>query len=115
MVILDGKNDLRIVPKLNMDHIDLHLGRNMKVDIAAQTLSHSATVGIRTYVHLGMMSAKSLDTAEFMERVNAMFDLGNGTSPDAPNSKASLTTINFREKVRQLRECAQWVGTWRFF
>ena len=115
LVTLDGKSDLRIVPKLNMNHIDLILGRNMKVNIAAQTLSHSAAVGIRTYVRLGMMPAKSLDTAEFMERVNAMFDLGNGTSPNAPNSKASLTPLNFREKACQLQKCAEWVSKWRFF
>ena len=92
-----------------MEHVDLHLGRKMNVDIAAQTLSHSAAVGIRTYVRLGLMPAK------FMEWVNTMFDLGNGTSPDAPNSKASFTPLNYREKVHKMRECARWVGAWRFF
>ena len=87
----------------------------MKVDIAAQTLSRSAAAGIRTYVRLGLMPAKALDTAEFMELVNSMFDLGNGTSPDAPYSKASLSLTNYKEKVLELRKYADWVYKWRFF
>jgi len=83
--------------------------------VYAQTLSRSAAAAIRTYVILGEMSDKALNTATFMERVNDMFDNCNGTSPDAPERKAALTRENMTYKIASMRTDAAWMDDWRFF
>ena len=61
------------------------------------------------------MSEEALATALFMEKVNDMFDKINGTSPNAPESKAAVTSTNMLTKIANMRLNADWVSQWRFF
>lgn len=58
--------ELRLCPKLKSVHVDLPVGLNMKVNLAAQTLSFSTAAAIRCYVQLGKMDSRALDTADFI-------------------------------------------------
>ena len=105
---LENRGQLRLAPKLTATHLELPPGANMKVRIAAQTLSHTSAAPIRAYVRLGDMLGRVLDTAEFMEGINLTFDCCNGTSPNAPQHKAMT-------KISIMRESAEWIGKWQFY
>ena len=79
--------------------MELTIGRNMSVKLAAPTFSRSDAAGIRSYVCIGDVSETALSTAEFMERVNDAFDCANGTSPNAPTHKAAHCAENMDNKV----------------
>ena len=49
----------------------------MRVCLAAQTLSHSVAAGILTYVSLNALPAEAAHTAEFVENIDALFDIFN--------------------------------------
>ena len=115
LVDLECSRELRAAPKLSREHVELPIGRNMSVKLAAQTFSRSSAAAIRTYVRLGDMCEAALSTADFMERVNDAFDCANGTSPNAPVHKAALCADNMVGKVAELRCHAEWIATWRFF
>lgn len=112
---LENRGQLRLAPKLTAAHLELPPGANMKVKLAAQILSFTCAAAIRAYVRLGEMSEQALNTAEFMERANLAFDCCNGTSPNAPEQKAAITTKNMLAKVSVMRASAEWIGQWRFF
>ena len=114
LVDLDCSQELRI-SRLSREHVELPVGRNMNVKLAAQTFSGSSAAAIRTFVRLGLMREEALSTAEFMDCVNKVFDMGNGTSPNAPTNKAALHKDNLMAKVADLQLHADWIGSWRFF
>ena len=115
LVNLECSRELRVAPKLSREHVELTIGRNMCVRLAAQTFSRAAAAAIRTYVRIGDMSEAALSTAEFMERVNDAFDCANGTSPSAPLHKAALCAENLDGKMAALQSNAKWIVSWRFF
>ena len=59
---LEDRGQLQLAPKLTATHLELPPGANMKVRIAAQTISHTSAAAIRAYVRLGDMSERALDT-----------------------------------------------------
>lgn len=74
----DKKTQFRIVPKLT----DIHNPNNfqrMKVKYAAQILSRSVSIGMNTSICLGSLSARTMFTAEFIERFNKLFDILNSS------------------------------------
>ena len=81
-----------MAPKLSSDHVKLPVGRHIKVNIAAQMLSQTCAVVIGTYLYicLGQMNDRAIDTADFMEDFKTLFDVGNGTSPNASAHKPAV-------------------------
>ena len=78
---LEQSSVLRFVPKLTKNHIELNNFKKMNVKLAAQVLSHSVACGIRAYVALQKMSSTALVTADFVERMNRLFDIMNSNDP----------------------------------
>ena len=64
----DAKAQLRLAPRLKSVHVNLPMGKNMRVDIAAETLSRTTGKAIRTYVHFERMSSAALDTPSSARR-----------------------------------------------
>ena len=54
LVDLDCSQELRI-SRLSREHVELPVGRNMNVKLAAQTFSGSSTAAIRTFMQLGLI------------------------------------------------------------
>lgn len=85
----DIKHIPRSVPKLSYDHIELAPFTEMNVGKAAQTLSESVSAGIRAYVHTNKLSSDCINTANYCESFDKLFDCAN--------------SITFKEtKVRRL-------------
>lgn len=136
---LESARQLRFHVQLKRQHVELPLGKKMKVKIAAQTLSRTSAAGtdvcikalstaisgflnelfsfiaIRVYHQMGMMRDRALHMAEFFNRVNNIFDLCNGASPYTLDGKASLSRANSAAKLEKLRSAITWIASWRFF
>lgn len=70
----------RSVPKLTYIHIDLAPFAEMRVNLAAQTLSESVSAGIKTFVETGRLPKECLNTANYCERFDKMFDCANSST-----------------------------------
>lgn len=73
----DRKQTVKLAPKLSQRHINLPPFANMRVRLAAQVLSHSVAAGIYTHVSLGAMPAEAAFTAEFIDKIDSLFDCFN--------------------------------------
>lgn len=73
----DISSTLRLVPKLQKKCIDLPPFAAMNVALSARTLSESCAVGMRHYASTGELSDKALDTADFIEMFDKLFDVFN--------------------------------------
>ena len=74
-----------LAPKLTKLHFDLRPFKKMNVRLASQVLSRSGAVAIRTYVHFGRLPTDALTTADFVEKVDRLFDILNSMSPGSRN------------------------------
>lgn len=111
---LEFAAELRLCPKLKQCHLDLPVGLNMKVNIAAQTLSFSAAAAIRCYVQLGKLSADSLDTADFLEKMNTCFDLVNSSSAQARDpTRVSVSRVNLLSRKADFKALINWISKWK--
>jgi len=71
----------RMAPKLTKLHLEVKDFSKMKVKLATQVFSQSVAAGIRTMVKLRSMAEDTLQTAEFVETVDELFDLLNILGP----------------------------------
>jgi hypothetical protein len=108
----DCKQELRLAPKLSELHLNLRLGKKMKVSLAANVLSHSVASGIRAMVQRGHMPVDSLQTADFIDQMNSIFDLVNSCH----NSKHSrpITAKNIDDHVEQFEKAKEFIASWSF-
>ena len=63
--------------KLTKGHFELSSFSKMRVNKAAQVLSHSVAAGLYTYVAFGKLPAEAAYTANFIEMINNLFDAFN--------------------------------------
>lgn len=70
----------RMVPKLNINHVQLAPYAEMNVSLAAQTLSSSVSAGLKTYVSLKKLLATCLNTAAYSESFDNLFDCANSST-----------------------------------
>ncbi len=76
----DKVQKTRMLHKLRDRHFNLkEFGNKMNVRRAAQVLSHSMAAALSTHASLGSIPADAQETAEFVERVNNLFDLSNSS------------------------------------
>ncbi len=66
----------------------------MRVKLASQILSHSVAAGINTYVALGGLPGAAISTAEFLEKMNKIFDSCNSISLKDPKLQRRPFTQN---------------------
>ena len=76
----DKSNTIRMAPKLHDKHIDLPPFSAMRVNLAAQVLSHSVAAGISTLSILGKLDAEAKHTASFIEMFDQIFNVFNSNS-----------------------------------
>ena len=79
----DQKLTLRYGHKLTKHHFELTSFSKMKVCYAAQVLSRTVAAGIYTHCSLGKMPGEAVHTAEFVERIDSLFDSLNSRSSHA--------------------------------
>ena len=76
----EQKQATRTAPKLTERHINPNGFMKMRVKLADQIFSHSVAAGITLYASLGGFSKSAIGTAEFLERVDKIFDTCNSLS-----------------------------------
>ena len=76
----EQKQAIRTAPKLTERHINPNGFMKMRVKLADQIFSHSVAAGITLYASLGGFSKGAIGTAEFLERVDKIFDTCNSLS-----------------------------------
>lgn len=74
------KQDYRLAHRLTNEHIYPNPFQKMKVKLAAQVFSHSVTAAITTYMSFNMIESSALATANFIEKMNELFDVLNSNS-----------------------------------
>ena len=84
----DKANTIRMAPELHDKHIDLPPFSAMRVNLAAQVLSHSVAAGISTLSILCKLDAEAKHTATFIEMFDQIFNVFNSNS------------LKFRQKFR---------------
>lgn len=75
----DIKHTPRTVPGLSYDHINLSQFAEMNVGWAAQTLSRSVAIGLRSYVRTNKLHDSALFTAAYCEDFDEIFDAANSS------------------------------------
>ena len=73
----DSQKAIRMAPRLTKKHLEVPPFSAMRVNLAAQVLSHTVAAGICTYVDLGKMHDEGMHTAEFVKLIDGLFDIFN--------------------------------------
>jgi hypothetical protein len=76
----DKSNKIRLAPKLTDAHIDLPPFTPMRVNLAAQVLSHTVAAGVFTLCQLGKLPKEAGTTADFLEQMDQLFNALNSKS-----------------------------------
>jgi len=74
---IDSKQKFRLAPRLTAKHLELPAFSKMKVKLAAQVLSRSVAAGLET--HASMLGSDAVDTAEFVQKFDDIFDAVNSS------------------------------------
>ena len=74
---LDKSQPIQMAPKLKEKHINLPPFASMRVNLAAQVLSHSVAAGLASMVTFKQLPESATDTAEFVEHFDALFNTFN--------------------------------------
>ena len=110
----DKSNKIRLAPKLIDIHIELPPFASMRVNLAAQVLSHSVAAGIFTLAQLGALPKEAEATAEFVEKMDQLFnafnsksrlskqEFGHALSPDSGHIEFLKSCLQFLEELTLL-------------
>ena len=108
----DSKLPLRTAPKLTAKHIELPPFTKMRVCLASQVLSHSVASGILTYSSLGKLPSEAVYTAEFLERMDKLFDSFNSRKlRETKTYRAAATPSSVH--VSFWKDCIEWIKKWK--
>ncbi|CAK6959948.1 DNA transposase THAP9 isoform X1 [Scomber scombrus] len=105
------KDGLHAANKITDKHV-YYENQKMRVSLAAQTLSRSVSVALRTMRDLGYSQFKHSEaTAEFIEMIDRLFDIMNGRNPRAKGFKAPLGALNWMERKECLSRAREYLLT----
>lgn len=76
---LDQKFPVKAAHKLTDSHIYPTSFQKMKVKLATQVFSYSVYVGMTFYIRFGSLPAEATETAEFVNRIDQLFDILNSS------------------------------------
>ena len=76
----DKANNIRMAPKLSEKHVTLPPFTAMRVNLAAQVMSHSVAAGLSTLSHANKLPADAEHTAQFIENFDQLFNAFNSGS-----------------------------------
>ncbi|KAH6921093.1 hypothetical protein HPB50_027921 [Hyalomma asiaticum] len=105
---VDGKQQLRVVPKLRKEHVSPDNLRKMNVRLAVQLFSRSTAIGLKVYQRLEEPDLKDCHgTAQFTLMVNNLFDALNVKLPQfgiTSSSKEIEVIQEFLDAVNKTEE-----------
>lgn len=110
---LDKQSSLRLCPKLTDGHFNLKPFKKMKVSLATQLLSHSVSSALKTYVRFNQIDQSAMATADFVERIDQVFDVLNSRCHVDHKWKKPLT-VRSHDQFKLLDEAVDWLSSWKF-
>jgi len=111
---LEEASVLRFVPKLTRRHVEVNAFTKMNVKLATQVLSQSVANGIRTYIALNKMSTAAHATADFVEKINRIFDVMNSNKVRVKNKWKRPLTLKAGDQLNELKLFCEWANKWQF-
>lgn len=100
----DKKYPVRAAPKLCDSHIKPNNFEKMKVKFATQIFSASVSTGMGLYIRFGCLPAEAEETANFIDRVDKLFDILN-SSQTSPSKKYNAAFKALPYQMDFLTEC----------
>lgn len=107
----DKQMSIRLAPKLTDKHIYCNNYDKMKVNLASQVFSRSVAAGIHTHATLGSMPSTATFTANFIHKMDSLFDMFN--SSQTKHYRSSKTAISMNN-INQIQDMQNWINLWEF-
>ena len=111
---LEKKEPLRAATKLTNDHLNPAMFKKMRVCLATELLSQSVAVAMRTYVAFGQMPVEALVTANFIEKINRLFDVMNSQKISEQNKYKKPLRLTSVDQLAVLDSSLDWMKDWKF-
>lgn len=105
---------IKYLPKLTHKHIYESAFGNMKVSWAAQVLSNSVYLAIETFIAFGVLPPEATSTAEFVEKMDQLFDSLNSSCVEITERKMRHAISPSTEHIDFLNSCISWIKSWKF-
>lgn len=106
---------MKLARKLTDDHIYRKPFNSMKVKFATEALSESVSVAMTVMIALGRMDGTAKSTAEFIEKIDKLFDCLNSKGITAARAgKMDYAITADSGHVEFLQEAIKWIKCWRF-
>ncbi|XP_042143896.1 uncharacterized protein LOC121834216 [Ixodes scapularis] len=114
--LYESSNPLRqrLARKLTDDHIYKRPFNSMKVRFATQVLSDTVSLAMLFMISIGALPGTAKSTADFIERMDKLFDCLNSNSSTAVNGKMNYAISANSEHLEFLQEAVKWIASWRF-
>ena len=104
----DSKLPIRMAPRLTKGHLELKPFKALRVRLAAQVLSRSVAAGITTMVALKALPAEAQHTANFIQRIDSMFNcLNSYTIKSSKPYQGAITPTSNHKSF--LKDCLEWL------
>ncbi|XP_037518321.1 uncharacterized protein LOC119395100 [Rhipicephalus sanguineus] len=100
---------LKYVPKLTDKHIYESPFGNMKVKFASQAFSNSVYLAIEAFVAFTVLPPEATKTAEFVERMDQLFDTSNSSCVHIRERKMRHAISEQTEHINFLNSCISWI------
>ena len=84
------------------------------MNLATQLLSGSVAAAIRTYVAFGKLESMALQTTDFIDKINRLFDVMNSQTHHATNKWKKPLRLSSKDQLLFLDECLEWLKSWKF-
>ncbi|XP_042149667.1 uncharacterized protein LOC121837877 [Ixodes scapularis] len=104
----------RLAKKLTERHIYRKPFSDMRVKYATQVMSESVAVALLTLLAIGELPAAAKPTADFLERMDKLFDCLNSSVVKQPGDKLRYAIKEQSEHASFLEQCLPWIDSWRF-
>ena len=85
----DKSHEIQMAPKLTDKHIDLPPFMSMRMNLAAQVLSHSVEAGISFLTRVKELPESAIYTAQFIEHFDALFNTSIAVHLSVPKDLAT--------------------------
>jgi len=107
---MDSRLPIRMAPRLTAKHIQLPPFASLRVRYATQVLSHTVASGIMTMVSLGALPSEAQATAEFIDRMDQLFNCFNSQTLHCAAPMRNAITEKSAH-MAFLQDTKDWLGT----
>lgn len=112
---IESQANLRLCPRIREEHFSLPFGKKMRVDLCMQVISHSMAAALHALVDIGLLPPEARVTADFLQKMNDLFDsLNVRSTSDCYGFKAPTNRALLEERLSLWREAHEQISAWKF-